>query len=168
MMRLFILISFILLSSFVIAAQTETLQVRELLENQTSPPAKISDIAWLAGRWSGTGLDGFSEEVIAPPLSGQMIGMFRQTDATGSILFYEFYLFAEVDDSLVLRIKHFSSNFIAWEEKDQYEEFPLVAVENNAVYFDGLTYALGNGDTLLAAVKVAGQGIIRFDMPRIK
>lgn len=168
MIRLFILIGFLLLPNFVIAAQTEALQVRELFENQKSPPAKISDIAWLAGRWSGTGLDGFSEEVIAPPISEQMMGMFRQTDATGSILFYEFYLITEIDDSLVLRIKHFSNNLVAWEEKDQHEEFPLVAVENNAVYFDGLAYALQNGDTLLAAVKVTGQGIITFEMPRIK
>ncbi len=120
----------------------------------------------MAGRWNGSGLGGLSEEVIAPAVDGQMMGMFRHANSESKVSFYEFYLFAEVEDTLVLRIKHFSSELKGWEEKDDYVEFPLVAIEENAVYFDGLTYAHSDEETLLSAVRVDGQGIINFQFKK--
>ena len=164
----FIVVFLFTSSGSVSATEDQTLEVRTLGDGQQSPEATILDIAWLAGRWSGSGLGGLSEEVIAPAVDGQMMGMFRQTNSKGEIIFYEFYLFTEVEDSIVLRIKHFSSELKGWEEKDDYVEFPLVAIEKNAVYFSGLTYALSDEDTLLSAVRVDGQGIINFQFTRQK
>ncbi len=144
----------------------EKIEVMTLEEGASSPAATIEDIAWLAGRWEETGLGGLAEEVIAPAVGGQMMGMFRHAGSDGELVFYEFYLFAEVDDTLIMRLKHFSPELKGWEEKDDYEEFPLVAVEENAVYFDGLTYKLTGEGELRAAVNVEGQGIITFQFNR--
>ena len=116
----------------------------------------------------GEGLGGVSEEVIAPPMAGQMMGMFRQTKADGSLMFYEFYQFTEEAGSLVLRIKHFNPDFTGWEEKDGYVEFPLVAVEAGAVYFSGLTFALDGENGLRAAVMIDGEGRAQFSYERIE
>jgi len=144
----------------------EKIEVMSLEEGASSPAASIEDIAWLTGRWEGSGLGGLAEEVIAPAVDGQMMGMFRHAGSDGELVFYEFYLFAEVDDSLVLRIKHFSPELKGWEEKNDYEEFPLVSVTENAVYFDGLTYKLTSENELRAAVSVEGQGIVEFQFTR--
>lgn len=144
------------------AAEEASVEVRSLGEGEASPPASIDDLSWLVGRWEGAGLGGRSEEFIAPPLDGQMMGMFRQTNADGSLKFYEFYLFAEVEGSLELRIKHFSPDFAGWEEKDGYVAFPLVAVESQAVYFDGLTFKMTGPDEMRSAVMIDDQGKAEF------
>ncbi|WP_425407811.1 DUF6265 family protein [Hyphococcus sp.] len=147
------------------AAETNVdanVEIKTLGDGQSSPPAQIGDLSWLIGHWKGAGLGGKSEEIVSPPLDGQMMGMFRQTKPDGTLMFYEFYLFAEIDDTLVLKIKHFNPDLKGWEEKDDYVSFPLVAAEENAVYFDGLTFKMTGPDELRAAVIVDGQGRLEF------
>ncbi|WP_374469274.1 DUF6265 family protein [Phenylobacterium sp.] len=122
--------------------------VRTLADGQASPPAGIQAVAWLAGRWVGEGLGGEAEETYAPPADGQMIGHFRHTK-DGKAVFYEFLLIRERGGSLVYGVKHFNPDATAWEEKDRWTEFPLVAVEDGRVVFDGLTYERDGADRLL-------------------
>src|SRR5687767_15552524 len=42
-----------------------------------APAASLSDVRWLEGHWSGTGLGGVCEEVWGRPTAGAMMGMFR-------------------------------------------------------------------------------------------
>jgi len=135
-------------------ASEEPVAVRSLEEGFAQPTATIEDIAWLAGRWVGEGLGGTAEDVIAPASGGQMMGMFRHSKADGSVNFYEFYLFAEKDGSLTVRLKHFSPVLAGWEEKAEFVEFPLVAIEERAAYFDGLTYVRDNADRLTVGVRL--------------
>ena len=53
------------------------------------------------------------------------------------------------------RLKHFSPPLSAWEEKDEFVEFPLVAIEKRAAFFDGLTYVLEEGDRLTVGVRLS-------------
>ncbi len=161
-----LLIIFFVMSVAQAAAAGPDVGLRSLASGQKSPPATIEDIAWLAGRWTGEGLGGSSEEVIAPAAGGQMMGMFRQAHMNGPVKFYEFYLFVETEGSLALRIKHFTPALHGWEEKEAYEEFALVAVEETAVYFDGLTYALTAPDELTSLVDIEGQGVVKFRFDR--
>lgn len=140
----------------------EAIEVRSLDADEQSPGATLADLDWLVGHWKGEGLGGVSEEIIAPAAGGQMMGMFRHSDATGKLKFYEFYLFAETGDSLTLRLKHFTPALHGWEEKDDYVEFPLVALGENAVYFDGLTFKRTGPDSLSSAVHIGGQGVAEF------
>lgn len=152
-----------------VAYASDEVSVRNLDEGAVSPPATIEDLAWIAGHWRGEGLGGQSEEIIAPPLGGQITGMFRQTKADGSLMFYEFYHFAERDGSLVMRIKHFNPDLTGWEEKNESEEFALVAIEDGAVYFDGLTFAMTGEYQLGSAVRAGEAGeVLQFRYTRVE
>jgi hypothetical protein len=144
---------FLLFSSGLVLAVDEV-TVMSLGEGEASPPARIEAISWLQGHWVGEGLNGKAEDVISPAADGQMMGMFRHLKADGSINFYEFYVFAEHEGSLTQRLKHFSLPLTSWEEKDEFVEFPLVAIEDNTVYFDGLSYVLGQDGDLTVVVRI--------------
>lgn len=137
-----------------LSAGAGAVDVMRLEEGAVSPPATLEDIAWLAGRWVGKGLGGTAEDVIAPASGGHMMGMFRHSTADGAPNFYEFYLFAEKDGSLTQRLRHFSPMLSAWEAKDEFVEFPLVAIEEGAAYFDGLSYVRGEGGRLTVGVRL--------------
>ena len=111
-----LLFCLILIHAPLAVAAGEPVAVRGLEDGAARPNASIEDIAWLAGRWVGEGLGGTAEDVIAPASGGQMMGMFRHSKADGSINIYEFYLFAEMDNSLTVRLKHFSPMLSSWEE----------------------------------------------------
>jgi hypothetical protein len=115
------------------------------------PPAQLG---WLAGIWTGEGIGGATAtEVYSPPGGGSVAGHFVQQDREGGVEFFEIMQIAEVGGSLAYRLKHFSDELVGWEEKDKYVSFPLVAIEANAAYFDGLTLRR-EGDTLISAVLV--------------
>ncbi|MHA7871789.1 MAG: DUF6265 family protein [Hyphococcus sp.] len=139
--------------------------VRTLPESAASPAATLEDIDWLVGYWVG-GSGGEAAELFAPAAGGQMMGVFRLMTSDGAPQFYEFYLIAEENDSLVLRIKHFTPAMVGWEEKDGYVEFPLVGLGERAAYFDGLTFAMTGDDAMQAAVIVNDGEIARFDYRR--
>src|SRR5262245_29835909 len=71
------------------AAQShQTANTLKLDKPENAPKARASDLAWLSGRWLGAGLGGTTEEVWAPPVGDQMIGMFRLVK-DGKIVFSE-------------------------------------------------------------------------------
>ena len=113
----------------------------------TPPPARIEDLAWLIGHWQGEGLGGRSYETISPPVAGQMAGHFQQVSDEG-LQFYEFYHFVPHNGSILLRIRHFHPDLTGWEERTETVDFPLVAIEEGALYFDGLTMRRNGPDGL--------------------
>ena len=74
-----------------------------------------------------------------------MLGIYRHlTDEESN--FSEFIQLKEEDGTVKLRLKHFNPDLSGWEEKDDYVEFPLVAVETGRAEFKGLIYEqLDNG-----------------------
>lgn len=117
------------------------------------PPARVADLAWLAGTWEAEGLTGPAREVYSAPIGGQMTGHFIQTRGDG-IWFFEIVSIAEVNGSLEYRLKHFNADLTGWEEKNEVQRFPLVAVENGAWYFDGLTIRRDGSDGMIGAVRI--------------
>jgi len=109
------------------------------LEDKDSPAASINDVAWIAGNWQGEALGGITEEIWTAPLGKSMMGSFKLV-VNEIVQFYELCTITEENESLLLRIKHFDKDLKGWEEKDQSIEFPLVKIEKNKVYFDGLTF----------------------------
>ena len=101
--------------------------------------ATINDASWIAGHWEGTAFGGLTEEVWTSPLGGSMMGSFKLV-VYDEINFYELMTISEENETLLLRIKHFSNDLKGWEEKDESEEFKLVKIESNRVYFDNLTF----------------------------
>jgi hypothetical protein len=145
----FMILAFALLWSAALPAQN----TRSLAAGAKPPAASLDDLAWMVGHWEGEGLGGRSYETISPPIAGQMAGHFQQV-MDGKIFFYEIYTFAPKEGSLVLRLKHFNADLTGWEEKGVTVEFPLVAMEKDAAYFDGLTMRRTGPDAMESFVRI--------------
>ncbi len=119
------------------------------------PRAELSELGWLHGTWEGEGVGGApSLEVWTAPIGGAMPGIFVQTDGKGGTMFSEFMQIAPDGDSLVVRLKHFNADLTGWEDKDKTVNFPLIAREEGALYFNGLTYKREDADRLTVAVRM--------------
>lgn len=144
-MKNFVTLLFSTFSLLATAQSKLTEHTLKLDDPANMPEASIDDLAWLSGRWVGEGFGGTLEETWNPPLGGTMVATFRLV-SEGKPNFYEICLIAPEGKSLVYKVKHFNPDFTGWEEKDKYVTFPLVKLEANTIYFNGLTLAL-NGDT---------------------
>ena len=111
------------------------------------PPATIEEMAWLAGRWTGDGLGGRTEEIWSPPDGGTMMGMFRLIREDKPV-FYEFLTMRVTDRGLSMQLKHFHPDMKGWEEKEKFVEFLYVGREENRYYFEGLTFIREGEDAL--------------------
>lgn len=135
---------------------------RSAAPHAAPPPARLADLAWLEGSWVGDGLGGQAREVYSPPIGGQIVGHFIQVGADG-IRFSEILSIAQVNGSLEYRLQHFDADLTGWEDKDEVVRFPLVAVEDDAWYFDGLTIRREGPDGLITAVRIDDAGGARRD-----
>jgi Domain of unknown function (DUF6265) len=111
------------------------------------PAAKVADLAWLAGTWTGEGLGGEIDEVWSAPGGGAMVGYFRLVK-DGKPVFYEILTLLEVEGSVELRLKHVNPDMTGWEEKQNYVTFRLVKHDATGAYFSGLTFRRVNPDLM--------------------
>jgi hypothetical protein len=84
------------------------------------------------------------------------MGMYRLIK-DGEVVFYEFLIIVEELDGLTLKLKHFNPDFTGWEEKDSSIDFPLVRFEQDAVYFDGISFHKVDQDTMKVLLKIKGE-----------
>ena len=59
--------------------------------------------------------------------------------AESKVQFYEIGHIQQLNETLLLQLKHFHGTLKGWEEKDETVDFKLVKLENNRVYFDDFT-----------------------------
>lgn len=140
-----------------------------------SPPARLAQMDWLVGQWSGEGIGGApAMESWLSPTGPVMVGTFVQTtasdDAAPGIMFTEHMYLMEEGGTLVLRLKHFGADLTGWEEKDEMLTFRLVAIEPCAAYFNALTLRCADaskpGEGLVAAVRMQSGGELIFQFTR--
>jgi hypothetical protein len=133
---------FLLLAVFQIEALAQvknTENTLKLVDGQNAEKASVNDMAWLAGGCAGTGLGGVSEEIWSKPLGGVMMGAYRLIKDDKPV-FYEMLMLVEKEGSLVLRLKHFTRDFVGWEEKDKSVDFKFVSRSDRRMNFSGLTF----------------------------
>ena len=123
----------------------------------------VDELAWLAGRWSGTGLGGQAQEVWGPPAGGRMVGHF-QLVKDGSASLYEFMMIDATPQGFRLRVKHFNPDFTAWEEKGGWHAFEPESARPNELRFKGLTMTR-SGDRLTIVVKLRSKEGVVQDVP---
>ena len=58
----------------------------------------------------------------------------------GIVSFYEIEIIREIENSLVLQLKHFHGNLKGWETKDETVDFPLKEITADTVVFEGMTF----------------------------
>jgi len=134
-----LLLSFLLIIPFIGFAQQSASNTLQLTENTTSPKATLEDVSWIQGHWKGEAFGGNTEEIWSPPLGESMMFVFKLV-VDNKVVFYEIGGIRQVDETLLMQLKHFHGDFKGWEEKDETQDFKLVKIEENKVYFDGLTF----------------------------
>lgn len=120
---------------FTLGSAQKTLQLNE---GQNSPSANLEDVSWIAGHWQGEAFGGIAEEIWSPPMGESMVFVFRLV-TDGKVSFYEVGHIREIDNTLILQLKHFHGDLKGWEEKDETVDFKLVKLNDNEVFFEGLT-----------------------------
>ena len=109
-------------------AQSET-QLEPILEN----------CAWIAGNWKGEAFGGQTEENWSEPSGGSMMATFKLIN-DGKVSFYEIEIIREVENTLVLQLKHFDNDLKGWETKNETVDFPLKEITKNKVVFEGMMF----------------------------
>lgn len=127
------------LATIAAAAEPRTEHTFKLAEGEKRPAAAIEDAGWLAGSWTGTAFGKRFEEVWNPPSAGTMVGCFKLFGDDG-VEFYELLLLSVEEGTLSLKVKHFSADFTAWEEKADFVDFRLVKMDEDALHFGGLSF----------------------------
>lgn len=123
---------------------------------QPRPEATLRDVAWLSGKWVGSGMGGEVEDLWSTPAAGAMPGVFRLLKE-GAVQFYELMTLVEVEGSLELRLKHFHADLKGWEEKDRVLAFPLNRREGNLFQFGGIRFDRVGDDQLHVTVSIRGR-----------
>lgn len=123
----FILASILFVSNICLAQDTEKLE------------PKLENIAWIAGNWKGEAFGGQTEEIWSEPSGGSMMATFKLIN-DGKVVFYEIEIIREIENSLILQLKHFNGDLKGWETKDETIDFPLKYITPNKVVFEGMTF----------------------------
>jgi len=108
---------------------------------QTEAPLepKLENIAWISGTWHGEAFGGQTEEIWSEPSGGSMMATFKLIN-DGKVTFYEIEVIREIENSLILQLKHFGHDLKGWETKDETVDFPLIEITTNKVIFKGMTF----------------------------
>ncbi|CCG54489.1 Protein of unknown function precursor [Flavobacterium indicum GPTSA100-9 = DSM 17447] len=108
-------------------------------DEKGSPKATLQDIQWFQGIWKGQDGNTFSEEIWSAPGGKTMHFSFKMWNEN-EVIFYEIGHVVEKDKSLELQIKHFDKDLKGWEKQEESENFKLVKIDKNRIYFDKITY----------------------------
>ena len=133
---------------------------------ETANP-KIEDFAWLAGQWRGEGFGGTCEEIWSHPLAGTMVGTFRLVQGD-EVVFYEILVIGEDDDGFSLKVKHFSKEFVSWEEKEGAVRFPFESMSKDGARFSGLTFTRDDDDLEIKVRMGSQDGSTRWEPIQLK
>ncbi|MEW7277973.1 DUF6265 family protein [Aquimarina sp. 2201CG1-2-11] len=136
--NLFLLLFFVIPFSYTYSQEKKS-HVLKFTEDMVSPQATLQDIAWISGYWKGEAFGGITEEMWSNPLGNSMMFAFKLV-VDDKVKFYEHGGVTEIDNTLLLQLKHFKGDFKGWEEKNETVDFKLVKVTENIVYFDDFTF----------------------------
>lgn len=134
------------------AAQSQRTEHTFKLDDPDNPPAAtLADASMLVGSWTGTAFGGTLEEVWNPPSAGSMVGLFKLMH-DDEVSFYEILLLVEEEGTLKLKVKHFSADFSAWEDKKDHVTFRFIKAEEDALHFSGISFYRISDDEMHAYI----------------
>lgn len=145
------------------AAEQQTEHLYRLADGESHPEATLDDAHWLVGSWRGTAFGKRFEETWNPPSAGSMVGMFKLFGDDGASM-YELMIMTVEDGTLSLKIRHFSADFTAWEEKDEDVALRLVKKDDDALHFGTISF-YRRGDDRIDAYVLFEDGEKVFEQP---
>jgi hypothetical protein len=113
----------------------------------------LENIRWIAGNWKGEAFGGIVEENWSEPSGGSMMATFKLI-VNGKVNFYEIETISEVNNSLILRLKHFTNDLKGWETKDETVDFPLIKVTPNKAIFEGMIFESVDANNMIVYVTI--------------
>ncbi len=137
----------------------------KIIDSNKKLEAKLKNIAWISGTWKGTAFGGITEEIWSEPSGGSMMATFKLIN-DGKISFYEIEIIREVNNTLILQLKHFSNDLKGWETKDETVDFPLKEITTNKVVFEGMTFEKISDNEMNIYVDIEDNGkveIVKFN-----
>jgi len=155
MKHIFIILTLI---SSITFAQTKTLE------------PKLENIAWIAGTWHGEAFGGQTEEIWSEPSGGSMMATFKLIN-DGKVTFYEIEVIREIENSLVLQLKHFGPDLKGWETKDETVDFPLKEITEDKVVFEGMSFEKISANEMNVYVDIKDKGkveTVKFNYKKSK
>lgn len=96
--------------------------------------AEIQQLEFFAGHWLGAQGDNWVEEWWSSPKDNHMMGSFRM-HTKGKLTFSESIRLTVTEKTVEMGIKHFSTDFTGWEEKNETTTFSLTAIKPNQATF---------------------------------
>ena len=121
---------------------------------------KLENIAWISGNWKGEAFGGITEENWSEPSGGSMMATFKLI-VDDKVVFYEIEIIREVENTLILQLKHFDKDLKGWEEKAETVDFPLKKITANKVVFEGMVFEKANTNEMNVYVDIKQEnGII--------
>jgi hypothetical protein len=84
---------------------------------QSVPSPKLSDFAWLEGRWRADWGPRVAEQVWMAPKAGMMLGDFRVIE-NDKALVVEVFTLVEKPGAINLYVRHFTPELVPWEKSD--------------------------------------------------
>ncbi|MGA9569041.1 MAG: DUF6265 family protein [Candidatus Acidiferrales bacterium] len=87
------------------------------IPSQLIPSPKLSDLAWLEGRWRADWGPRVAEQVWMAPKAGMMLGDFRVIE-NDKVLVIELFTLVEKSGSINFYFRHFTPELVPWEKSD--------------------------------------------------
>jgi hypothetical protein len=84
---------------------------------QSIPSPKLSDLAWLEGRWRADWGPRMAEQVWMAPKAGMMLGDFRVIE-NDKVLVIELFTLVEKSGGINFYFRHFTPELVPWEKSD--------------------------------------------------
>ncbi|AUP81692.1 DUF6265 family protein [Flavivirga eckloniae] len=129
-MKVFFMIILVTTSFYSLPCKAQT-------EKELEP--KLENISWISGNWKGEAFGGQVEENWSKPSGDSMMATFKLVK-DNKTSFYEIEIIREVENTLILQLKHFNNDLKGWETKDETVDFPLKKITSNKVVFDGMSF----------------------------
>lgn len=137
-----------------IAVNTSNSKIAIVAEPEITLAPTLENIRWIAGNWKGEAFGGITEENWSEPSGDSMMATFKLI-VDGKVNFYEIETISEINNSLLLRLKHFNNDLKGWETKDKTIDFPLVRVTKTKVIFEGMTFEYTNENNMTVYVAIS-------------
>ncbi|MEZ4781920.1 MAG: DUF6265 family protein [Flavobacteriaceae bacterium] len=136
-----------------IAIVGESISTKEPINLNKKLEPKLENIAWISGTWHGEAFGGIAEEIWSEPSGGSMMASFKLIN-DGKVTFYEIEIIREIENSLILQLKHFNNDLKGWETKDETVDFPLLEITPNKVTFEGMVFEKVNENEMNVYVDI--------------
>lgn len=133
------------MKSLVLIVLVLTISCKAQSDKQLEP--KLENIVWISGAWKGKAFGGITEEIWSEPSGGSMMAAFKLIK-NGKVVFYEIEVIREVNNTLILQLKHFNNDLKGWETKDETVDFPLKEITKDKVVFEGMTFEKVNDNEM--------------------